>query len=526
MAENRISLAAARGNFLTWCISGYLPLGELCRPLYFAQKLDSADASEVGEFYPIYSVREAERLFGAGSVAHQMAIQHFCTCPELPVYIAPLDDPAAADGENGGQGVAAVHTVTITGPATDNGLLSVSILDENFTVGVIVGSTASQVATQLAQVMQRWRALPFIVTVSGATITLTAKNRGLVGNWFTPQWNPNFGEDFPPGIGVEVATTTPGVGQADLEPAMPVLNCLFDCIALGNEDEKSVNMLVMAIRQNWRCPVNGDFRGGHLFHSRTGTSGIIYAYGMDRNNPEESVIPVPVGYKYPGYLFAAAMASRACCTACYDPSRPVQYDNGVLGCMFDSRKCATIWTQEEKKMFYDAGIVNWDVANARGVRQTLLWIEEPLTTYKYDPQTGAPDGAWQRMESRYTVTKFVRDLGMWYRRHYSSVSLVNDGVRIPPNKRAVSPRILQASILAWLRGTQLGWTADLGPVPIEKMVRVERTNQPNFCDPNRVNVLIDLDLVNQLARIATTIDTSPEFACLPPVLLPGQVPGT
>jgi phage tail sheath gpL-like len=170
----------------------------------------------------------------------------------------------------------------------------------------------------------------------------------------------------------------------------------------------------------------------------------------------------------------------------------------------------------EKRAFYDAGVVNWDVANTRGVRDTQLVIEEPLTSYKYEGHTGAPDGAWQRVESRYTTAKFVRDLGNWYRRNYASTSLVSDGVRIPQGKRATSPRLMQASILAWMRGSQIGWTIEATSGQLEKMVKVERTNQPNNCDPNRVNVLLDLDLVNQLARIATTIDVSPEFACIPP----------
>jgi len=297
---------------------------------------------------------------------------------------------------------------------------------------------------------------------------------------------------------------------------LPVLNCLFDCIGVGFEDEIAINTLVQIIRQNWACAVQGDFRGGHLFHSRTDSSGLIFAYGMDRNNPEECVVPLTPDYKYPGYLLTAAATSRVCCTACVDPSRPVQYDNGGLGCLFDSMKCATIWSPAERKMFFDAGILAWDVANSRGVRQTALEIAEPLTTYKYDPETGAPDGAWQRVESRYTVVKFVRDLGNWYRRNYASTSLVSDGTAIPQGKRAVNPRILQASILSWLRTTELGWTAELSNVPLEQMVSVVRTNQPNNCDPNRVNVMIDLDLVNQLARIATTIDVSPEFACIAP----------
>jgi len=516
MAENRISLAAARGNFLTWCISGYLPLGELCRPLYFAQKLSSVTESEVGEFYPVYSVNDARRLFGAGSVAANMAIQHFCACPELPLYIAPVDDPTT--------GTAAVHTIKVEGPATDNGVLSVAILDEVFAVGVIVGSTAAQVAAALASVLQQWADLPFTVTVPTTgngddIITLTAKNKGANGNWFEPVWNPNFGDAFPPGIGVETATPTAGVGVLNIDPALPVLNCQFDCIGAGFEDEIAINTLILIIRQNWACGVQGDFKGGHLIHTRTDTSGTIFAYGMDRNNPEECVLPCTADYKYPGYLLTAAATSRICCTGCSDPSRPIQLDNGVLGCLFDSRKCTTVWAAEEKKMFFDAGIVNWDVANTRGVRQTQLWIEEPLTTYKYDPDTGAPDGAWQRVESRLTVVKFVRDLGNWYRRNFSSTSLISDGTAIPSGKRAVNPNILRASILAWLRAQELGWTAEVSNVPLEQMVRVERTNQPNNCDPNRVNVLIDLDLVNQLARIATTVDTSPEFACIPPAIV-------
>src|SRR5262245_35899767 len=119
MAQNGISIAQARGNFLTWCISGFMPLAGLCKPLYIAPQLTDAEG-EPGEFYVFYSADDAGQMFGFGSVAHLMAIQHFCTCPELPVYISPLDDPVG--------GVAATHTITITGPATNTGVLSVSIL--------------------------------------------------------------------------------------------------------------------------------------------------------------------------------------------------------------------------------------------------------------------------------------------------------------------------------------------------------------------------------------------------------------
>ena len=513
MAQNGISLAAARGNFLTWCISGYLPIAALCRPLYVAQMLPDMvgdDIGVVGQYYVLYSANEAREKFGAGSVAALMAIQHFDCCPELPLYIAPLADPPA--------GVKATHTITITGPATASGLLSIAILDFQFEVGVIVGATADSIATALALAFSKVADLPFTAVAAAGVVTMTAKNAGPVGNWFTPIINPNFGNQLPAGLTVEVADGVEGVGVLDASPAVAAMACPWDCVGLGTEDDIVVDTFIQLVRQQWRCGVQGDFRGGHVFHSRTDTAGQIAAYGRDRNNPEECVVPVRTGYKYPGYVMAAATTSRVCCTACTDPARPVQYDNGILCHLYDSAQCATLWSTAEKRAFYDAGILNWDVAFTRGVRQTALWIEEPLTTYKYDPNTGAPDGAWQRVESRYTTAYFVRALGAWYRRNWSSVALVNNGTRIPQGRRAVSPRILQASILAWLRSTQLGITMDADDARLEQMVVVQRTNTPDNCDPNRVDVLIDLDLVNQLARIATSIDVSPEFSCIAPVV--------
>ena len=513
MAQNGISLAAARGNFLNWCVSGYLPLPELCRPLYIAPMLPGMtgdNAAQIGQWYRLYSVNDARTLFGAGSIAATMAVQHFCACPDIPLFIAPLPEPTA--------GVAAAYKLSISGPATGSGVLSVAVLDMQFAIGVIVGATAASIASALSSAFNQNQDFPFTATVEDEDITLTAKNSGPVSNWFAPIWNPNFGERFPDGVSVTVTQTVQGSGVVDPSAVVPVMACAWDCVALGTEDEVVVETFLQLVRQNWKCGVQGDFRDGHLFHSRTNSAGQIAAYGMSRNNPEECIVPVRTGYKYPGYVLAAAVASRVCCTACTDPARPVQYDNGILGCLFDSLMCATLWSPEEKRAFYDSGVLNWDVLYSRGVRQTSLAIEEGLTSYKYDPNTGAPDGAWQRVESRYSTSYFVRQLGNWYRRNYSSVALVNDGTPIPQGRRALSPRQLQASILAWARTTQLGITMDADPAAIERMIRVQRTNTPDNCDPNRVNVLVDLDLVNQLARIATSINVSPEFACIPPAL--------
>jgi phage tail sheath gpL-like len=519
MPQNKISIAQARGNFLTWCISGYLPFEQLCKPIYFGQQLASPDGQGVpGQWYEFYSVNDVRAMFGAGSVLTLMAMQHFATCPELPLYCSPLAEVTAGATKG-------THIITITGPATDVGILSVQIMDMEFEIAVDIGDSGDAIATALAAAFNANADLPFTATeATGGQITMTGKNNGSVGNWFVPIWNPQFGDQFPQGVSATVAAGVNGVCVFDPVTIANVFMCPWDCVALGVEDENLVWAIIQQIQLNWQCGVQGDFRGGELIHSYTGSAGTIATYGRGRNFPEEVVVPVRTGYKYPGYVMAPAACSRICCTACDDPSRPVQYDNGILGNLYDSRQCSTVWTSAEKKMFYDAGILNWDVANSLGIRMTSLWIEEPLTTYKYDQTTGAPDGAWQRVESRYTVMKFARDLGYWYKANYSSVSLVDDGTRIPPGKLAVSPRIMKASILAWMRAQEIGWTIE-DPGSLESMINVERTVTPNNCDPNRLNVELDIDLVNQLARIATTIQQSPQWSCIPPVVLPAAIGG-
>lgn len=506
MAENNISLAQARGNFLTWCISGYMPLTGLCKPLFIAQALE-ASTMQLGQYYTVYSVKDAADLAGQGSPLASMAREHFAACPEIPLTLARVNLKGTA--------TAAVFTWTFTGPATETGVLSFAIEDIPVQVVVIAGQTAAQIATSVATELTGINLFPFTAEASDGVVTLTSKVLGPVGSWFSPEMNPNFGDQLPPGVTATILETTPGAGTTDINSVLPVFACAWDVVGLGFEDQPAVDQIVNQIKLNWDCGVQGLFKGGHVIYPKTGTSGTIAAYAMGRNNPEESIVPVEMGYKYRGILLSAAFTSRVACSACDDPSRPIQNDNGVMGDLYASAKCSSVWTQEEIRAFYDAGVATWDVQNSSGVRDTSLVITDFATTYKFSPKTGAPDGAWRQGETRFVVAKFIRELGQWYYDNYSSVSLVNNGTRIPPGKRAISPRMLQASILSWMVATQAGNTVDASPAQLEKMVNVERTNQPGNCDPDRVNVLIDLDTVNRLARIATSVSVAPELSCRP-----------
>jgi len=147
--------------------------------------------AEVGQWYKLYSVNDARSLFGAGSVGALMAIQHFATCPELPLFMAPLPAPTGTGAQ------AAVFKMTVSGPATGSGILSIAVLDMQFAIGVIVGSTAASVTSALVAAFNANTDFPFVATIDNGDIVLTSKTTGPAGNWFSPVFNPNFGERSP-----------------------------------------------------------------------------------------------------------------------------------------------------------------------------------------------------------------------------------------------------------------------------------------------------------------------------------------
>ena len=411
---------------------------------------------------------------------------------------------------------AAVYTWTFTGPATETGVLSFALEDLPFQIVVIAGMTADQVAIAVATELTGVNAFPFTAEAEGAVVTLTAKVPGAVGNWFAPEMNPNFGDQLPPGSPPRSRRPRPAPESTDINPALPVFACAWDVVGLGFEDQPAVDQVVNQIKLNWDCGVQGLFKGGHVIYPKTGTSGTIAAYAFGRNNPEESIVPVEPDFKYRGILSPppSPRGSRA---------RPAPTRRGR------SRMTTASWaTSMRRRSARPSGrrrrsAPSTTPASPPGMSRTRAgcgtrrW-SSPISqrTYKFNPKTGAPDGAWRQGETRFVVAKFIRELGQWYYDNYSSVSLVNNGTRIPAGKRAISPADAPGLDPLVDGGHPDGRTPSMPARPISRRwSRSSATNQPGNCDPDRVNVLIDLDTVNRLARIATSVDVAPELSCRP-----------
>lgn len=480
---------------------------ESCRHRTIAQMIPAGTATP-GVTYKVYDTATANALFGAGSVAATAVFIHLCQCPDEPLYVTPLNDGAGA--------VKATFTTTITGPATESGTLSFYVWPRNYTVNVTDGDTATTIATAIAAVLNADPEYRYVAVAAAGVVTHTAKNGGTVGNNLVIVVNPLFGQVTPAGVTVTTAAVTPGSGVFAAGAISAVLDeCCYDCYSTPFYDPVALEELATYLDDEtgtWSCSNITCF--GHNFNAQPFSSvGVAVAYGDALNDPARTVVPVIDGFPIPPWVFSVAWAARNCCSICRDPGRPIVRDNGFLSCLNYGSACKGVFTRAEKTSLDDSGLAIWDVSNVIGTNDTTLWIENNTTTYKRDA-IGRPDKTWKQVETRYLISVFIKELASFYNTNYSSVALVNNGVAIPEGRKAVSANIVNAGLKSFIRSFS-GILVDQDDA-LDDVVRVQRNTdgQPNcYGDPNRLDVIIKLDTVNQLLRIATNVNVRLQSNC-------------
>ena len=159
-------------EFNTRLAASGLPSGDR-NLLLIGQKTD--DGSKAVKIpVPVYSESDAIAYFGAGSVAHLMVKAALKANPYANISVIA---PAEAEGS-----AAAAGTITLTGPATSSGLLTVRIGNVTLELAIASADTAAGIATALKALLDNNPALPVKATNADGVVTLTAKNKGTLGN--------------------------------------------------------------------------------------------------------------------------------------------------------------------------------------------------------------------------------------------------------------------------------------------------------------------------------------------------------
>jgi len=448
--------------------------------LIVGQVNDDATASEIGQLTLVSSLSLAKSIGGVGSMLAQMYETWRRSDPAGEIWCLPIK----------GEGVKASGTVTITGAATEAGMLNLYIAGARVRAVVASGAAPAVVATALAAAVNAAGLSVTAAAVAGV-VTLTCKWSGDSGNDIALQLNRlgrNNGEATPAGLVVALSAMATGAGSPDVAEALASLGDEpFEFICSPWTDATSLDawkgfMDDTSGRWSWEKQLYG-----HVYAAKRGTLGQLVAFGVTRNDQHALVHGFEVGCPDPFWRVAAAFAARTAVFISADPARPTQTGEltGITpapaGDRFTLTERQSLLTHGVATAYYGGGAVR---------------IERGITTYQLNA-FNQPDDSYLDSEtlhqSAYVITYLKSVITSKYGRH----KLANDGTRFGSGQAIVTPNVIRGEMIATYYALERLGIVENADAFAENLI-VERSST----NPNRLNVLYPPDLVNQLRIFA------------------------
>jgi phage tail sheath gpL-like len=409
----------------------------------------------------IFSDDEAAVYFGRGSIAHLMVRAAVKANRYLSLQAIALDDAGA--------GVAANGTVTITGPAAASGALRLNVNQQAVDIAIASGDSASAIAAALNAQIALQPDLPITATVLVGVVTITAKNKGTLGNAIKLSTVVNA-----TGVAAVATAMTSGLTDPDITAALtPIYNSGHTIIISGYNDQTSLTALRTHINA-----VSGpqEKRRVRAVFGHTGTYAQATTLATAINSGRMLCALVPNAYEA-SYEVAAAMAAVAAGEE--DPARPL---NGLELVGLIPPPMAN-WLSETQ---IEAALHN-GVTPTRVGPGNVVQIVRAITSYLVNANS-VPDISmldWTTIGTMdYTATAIEQRIGLRFPRDKKSAR----------TKSRLEDETM--NVLYKLEELEIVENVKKGDVLIED----------DLVDPNRYNSRIKVDVVNGLHVIAQRLD--------------------
>lgn len=440
--------------------------------LMIGSKLSTGTAED-GALVRVSNVATAKKLFGAGSMLYDMCAAYLENDVITPLYCLAIPDAEA--------GVKATATITITGTASEAGTFYGYLSGKRFMVKIAVGATNTTLATNIASAINAGEFVASATAESGV-VTLTAKNAGSCGNDIDFRINYYAGEVLPAGVAVEITNFAGGSGNPDILDYISIIeDRWFNGIACGYTDVSNLMILKEEMETRW-----GPLKAmeGVCFAAIRGTSfSDLCSRGEAHNSPH---LCIPHAYGIPNAPWA--MSAAVCAIAMYygniDKARPFQTLE-IDGILAPADKDRFPRFTERNQLLY-SGITTWYVDDDNSIR-----MERMITTYKRTPN-GADDISYLDVNTMLTLGYLRWDLCAYIKRKYPRHKLANDGTRYGVGQAIVTPLLMKAEII----NRFVDWEAR-GLVESFEQFKSSLIVERNQSDPNRLDVLMKPDLINQ-----------------------------
>ena len=462
------------------------------RTLQIGQKL-AAGAAVAGTPYLVATTDQAIALFGRGSMLARMHAKHRANDLFGEVWVIPLDDVNA--------GAAATGTITITGPATAVGVIDLYVAGQRVQVPVGSGDTAATIATATAVTINAAADLPVTAAAVAAVVTVTCRWKGLTGNDITLQHaflGQAGGEVLPAGVGLAYVAMSGGATNPPLAPAIAAMGDEeYDFVVHPYTDTTSLD----AFRTEMSDSVGrwSFLRQvyGHAYTAQRGTLNALVTAGLLRNDPHHTIAGVDVDTPNPVWEYAAAYGARNAVFLSANVSRPTQ--SGDLNGLIPPRP-GKRFTQTERQSLLNNRIATSYVSGG------LLKVERAITTYGLNA-SGQADASYRDSETLHQSSEFIRRMRSVLTGKYGRHSLADNGTPISAGAGVVTPAVLEGELDAeYLRMQNDGLVENFKAWQAAR--RVERDSG----NPNRVNILLTPDYINQLRIIAAVNQFRLQFA--------------
>lgn len=447
------------------------------RALIVGQVLSDSEAV-IDEPVYIANSEKAKNKFGQGSQLAQMVESYIDNNSSVEVWCLPIADPSA--------GTAAEGTFTVSGIATEAGVLNLYVYDTVVQVGIGEGDTDETVAKSIEMAINANPNLPVTANASEGSVAVTAKHKGLLGNDIILSINAGGemnGEKTPAGLTVGITQPKNGAGNVTLTNA------------IANLGEEQYNFIVSAFTDMTSLKEfskhTNDKTGtwsyskqlyGHVWAAYRGTVSDAQTLGASLNDQHLSILPIN-GTSTPIWCVAAAVAGASATSIAADPARPLQ-TLPLVGVSAPSRTDRFILSERETLL--KNGMSTYTVVNG------TVQIERIITTYQKNGY-GQADNSYLSVETLYTSAYILRYLKSVITSKYGRHKLADDGAKFGEGQAIVTPKIIKAELIAAYQSLE-----DLGLVENEEDFKAGLIVERNANDRNRLDVLFDPDYVNQL----------------------------
>lgn len=430
----------------------------------------------------VTSAEQAADYFGAGSVLAEMAAKYLALNKINQLTCVPLDDPSG--------GVKATGAVTFSGTPTKAGTISFMIGGRNIQIGVATTDTPDSLATALAAAITADTFCMVDGAVDGmvtSKVNLTFNHKGLIGNEMDVRHSYFDGEALPAGVTVAITAMSGGTSQPDVDTVWPVLgDKQYILMVTPYTDSSSLGKMETELTGRFGPLQQND---GYGIYGKRATFGNLITLGGTKNSQFTSIMGIS-GPSNP-WAWAGAEAAQVAASASIDPARPFQ--TLPLSGIYAPSQAEKFDLNERNQLLF-AGIATFFV-DAGGV----VNLEGVITTYQKN-SFSSPDQSYLYLNTLLTLSFIRFDLKARITSRFPRHKLANDGTRFSPGQAVVTPNSIKAEVITKFQEWESNALVE-GFSQFKNDLIVERDS----ANPNRVNILLPPDLVNQLVIVGTKI---------------------